>query len=109
MKTPIKIIKVEEAISMASGISIKEMRNKGRIKSMVDARMGVWYMCHDFLGYSYILLGKIYNRHHTTIMNGVKKIRKDDIAISRIYSGIRKICPEVLERKQKSSIEDWDF
>ena len=57
-------------------IDIPGMRSPNREKLCSVARSIVWFVAHKELGYTSTFLGRLYNRHHSTILAGVKKIEK---------------------------------
>lgn len=73
--------------------------------------MAVWYIAKDHMGFSYPRIAKIYTRDHTTIMSGVRKMRSQKVS-KKILDGIKKICPEVLEKQapgEAKIAENWKF
>lgn len=110
--TPTRIRKIEEAISKASGVSIDDMRGKSRQRNICDARCSVWIVAKDYLKYSYVFMGKIYHRDHTTIMNGVEKMRKLK-ALDGLIEGIKRVYPDafnfVPEPGETRPYKSWNF
>lgn len=112
-KIPLRLATIEQAISKASRVSIEDIRGSKRDKEMAEARQAIWYVGHDYLGYSYAELGRYYQKDHTTIIHGVAKIRKaqKDVGESLI-AGIKKTCPEVLDRPspgEPRTVRDYEF
>lgn len=112
MQKPARLIKIEETIAKAAGITVEQLNSTCRERTMADARAAVWYIAKDFLRYTYTHLGDLYGRDHSTIMSGVNRIRKLKSA-ERIIKGIRSVCPEVFDGLSEAGtprkIEDWSY
>ena len=109
---PLRLGTVEGVISKASGISLKDIRGKNKSPEYVDARMAIWFIAYKFLGYSYNAIARFYNRDHTTIIHGVKKIRRNKEVSKQIIDGINKVCPEVLHKltpEEEKKLKNWVF
>lgn len=109
---PIKIATIEEAICRASNVKINDIRGRSRAHELVAVRQAVWYVAHEYLGYRYSALARIYDRDHTTIIHGVKKIKEDQFGAICLVEGIRKVCPEVLENpsgEKAKTLKNWVF
>lgn len=109
--TPVRIQLVEEAIGRAANVTLEQMRSHQRDKEYAEARMAVWYICHDHLGFSFVELARVYQRDHTTIISGVRKMRSGK-ASEQILDGIKKAQPELFEQRKKGearTVENWRF
>jgi len=96
MNTPKQIVKIEEAISKASGISIEQMRDRNRHREFSEARQAVWLIAYDYFCYSYPFIAAIYERDHTTIMSGVDRMRNSGLNRT-ILTALLKHSPELIE------------
>jgi len=106
-----RIAAVEEIIAKAAGVTVEKMRSHERDRAYAEARMAVWFIAHDHMGFSYAAIARMYSRDHTTVIHGVGKIRKSKVG-SKVLEGIRIVCPEVLERKapgEAKMVENWKF
>jgi chromosomal replication initiation ATPase DnaA len=106
---PEKITKVEQAICSVAGINLGELRGRDRRRPFVEARQAVWLIAHDYLGYSYIALGDIYERDHTTVIAGCRRLREAK-ADEKVLTVVKKICPEVLTgeiSRGARTLENW--
>jgi len=112
MQTPLKIAKIEEVIAQAANVRVEDIRSKRRDREIADARHAIWFVAHDHLGYSYTLLGEIYEKDHTTVLAGVRRMRKAK-AKQTIIEGIKKVAPDIFDGKpepgEPRSIETWTF
>src|SRR3990172_6699449 len=86
--TPVKIQLVEEAIGRAANVTLEQMRSHCRNKAYAEARMAVWYICHDHLDFGFMTLARVYQRDHTTILSGVRKMRTGKTS-KQILDGIK--------------------
>ncbi len=102
---------IEDIISNASNVTIEEMRSHNRMREYVDARMVVWTIAKDYLGFSYPFIAKIYKRDHTTIIYGVEKMRNTP-AYQSVIDRIQQLHPGLLDKKSPSEgrpVENWKF
>lgn len=110
MYTPTKITLVEEAIMRAANVTLEQIRSPIRDKQYVEARQAVWYICHEHLGFSYPELAKVYQRDHTTILSGVRKMRNGDVG-KRVLEQLQKTRPEIFEERKGTArtVDNWRF
>lgn len=112
MQKPSRLTLIEEAIAKAAGITVERLNSKIRERNAADARAAVWFVARDHLNYSFPFLAKLYERDHTTIMSGVKRMRKLK-ASEKILAGIKKVCPEALQGlpgpDEPRHVDDWKF
>lgn len=109
--TPWPIRAVEEAIASAAKVTVEDMRSHNRTEAYAQARMAVWFIAKDHLGYSYSKIGRVYNRDHTTIISGVRKMRNSEES-KRVLEGVRKVCPDVFRQTRPGeprTVESWRF
>jgi chromosomal replication initiator protein len=108
-----KVMLVEQVISQASNVGVAEMRSHLRTKAYAEARQVVWFILHDHTGLSFPEIAEIYQRNHTTIMHGCRRIRQDKTkAADRIIAAFRKLHPELLEGRPKGAartVDKWQF
>lgn len=55
----------------------KELYGTSRVKNIKDARQVAMFLLKDQLGLSTVRIGQEFNKDHTTIMHGIKKIEND--------------------------------
>lgn len=67
---------IKKAVSDHYGYKFKQLTEKGKRHDVVVPRHWICYFLynHTYMGYPDI--GKMFNRHHTTIMNAVAEIQK---------------------------------
>lgn len=111
-KHPRQLIYLEQIIADAANIDMEDISGRSRVKEIVQARHAVWYVAHEYMGYSLSHLSRIYGRDRTTIQYAVDKIYSMDDAKKHIEEGVRKANPLILKRSQKygeRDIQDWVF
>jgi hypothetical protein len=111
LQIPERLVAVEQAIAIAANVSVEQIRGERRDRAIVDARHAVWFVAREVMGYSYPRIGDFYDRDHTTIMNGVARIRQSKVS-DKIINGLRKVCPEAMTKispEEGKSFDDWDF
>jgi len=93
-----------------SNIALSKILGKSRRAEYVSARQMVWYLAHDFSKIKYTKIAKHYNRDHTTIISGAKKMRGNE-AVRQVIGDIRAMYPEIFEPVGNSlpkNIENWN-
>jgi len=66
----------EKEISKNTGVDVHAMKSKSRRKEICLARHYFWFIAHDKLGFTYKFIAENYYRDHSTIIEGVKRMRK---------------------------------
>lgn len=76
-----KLIKeAEYEVSAFYRVDIKLFYGKSRYTLNSHARFAVWYVLHIKKGLSFSEIARVYNRHPSTILDGVKKAKNLGIA-----------------------------
>lgn len=106
--TPRNIIMLEDIISEMSGVKVQDIRSRMRDKEYSDARHTVWYIANMHMKYSLKQLSRIYQRDHTTILSGVRKMDQNKFG-EQVLESVRKQYPELLEGTftRKKAPENW--
>ena len=88
------------------------MQGRERTRTMADARHAVWLLLYDHVGYSYNDIARIYQRDHTTIAHGVKRIRRTPVH-KKILEGIKSVDAKLLdplaEKRRIRPADTWEF
>ncbi len=74
---PITITLIQEEVSRYFKISKEELISKQRSKYLVVPRHIAMYLCSRMTGSTLSIIGKAFNRDHTTVMNGIGNIEKE--------------------------------
>ena len=91
--------RVSKVISSYYGVSLKDIKSKGRKKEIVMARQMVMYMLKNSLKKTYVEIGKFLGRDHSTIMSGVKKIERMIASDASTKLAIKKIENNIFYQK----------
>lgn len=108
---PVSIATVEAIISKASGVPVEVMRGKNRGRENVLARHLLWLVARDHMGFSFMHLARIFGRDHTTIMNGVQRMRADQMTKTTVEN-IKRVCPQVftpINKDEKHPMSYWQL
>jgi chromosomal replication initiator protein len=97
---------VDETISKVSGVSVQNIRGISRDKDIVLARHVVWMILHDYKGFTYSRLGREYERDHTTIINGVNRVRREAL---KLVAELKKEYPILFIEKGRQPGDGWDL
>lgn len=112
IRMPTRLAMIEKAVAKVANIEDpEELHGRRRDKQYAEARMVVWYVAYNYLGYSYPALGRIYGRDHTTIMSGVRRMSKLP-ARKDVVDWVRRVCPEAFkkfEHGEARALSDWDL
>tara|TARA_R110000824_G_scaffold48078_1_gene135970 strand:- start:9427 stop:9840 length:414 start_codon:yes stop_codon:yes gene_type:complete len=63
-----------QATSRAFGVDSEDILGKSRVHPLVFARMTAYWLLSICKGYSHSKTGRMFNRDHGAIMNGIKKV-----------------------------------
>lgn len=67
---------VENSIHKSIGIPLEAFVSRDRGQEWSRARFLAFYILHEYFRISYTIIGMLYQKDHTTIMNGVQMISK---------------------------------
>lgn len=81
---------VVESICREHGVSPDELLGRRRFSRVATARKHVWLYLHDVAGWSYPELGALFDRDHTTVMDGAASVR---VGPKRVYPEVRPPMP----------------
>lgn len=95
-----KIADVAKATSIVTKVPLVDLYGERRHKRTVLARFVVWYVARHSLLKSYPVIGKSFNRDHTTVIHGVQK------AQAMIEQGQGAVAHYVMEVKAALGLAD---
>jgi chromosomal replication initiation ATPase DnaA len=55
-------------------VSPAQLVGQSRQHHLVEVRHLCWWLCYTRLRLTYTLIGRLFNRHHTTIMHGIRQV-----------------------------------
>ena len=76
-KQDYKIIEIINSILRTFQITRDELVGKRRTRRLVRARHYTCYMLRKQTNLSYTEIGRIFNRHHSSIIHGVQKVGRE--------------------------------
>ncbi len=68
---------LEKVVVKRFGVSIVELRSRLRIAS--KARYVMFYLLNKNMLYSTVMIGRLYNRDHTTVIAGIRWVRSNKV------------------------------
>ena len=89
---------VVQAVLSVYGLSRKELKSRTRTNNISQARFVAWHHMYKDLGMSLMEVGREFNRHHSDVIYGLKRIEKLK-GDSRIVSARAKKVREILKHK----------
>ena len=72
---------------LLTGVTEHALRGKGRSRAVVEARQALMFALWDG-GMSYSAIGRLLDRHHSTIMYGVREAK----VLRENHSAFREMC-----------------
>lgn len=102
-----RVTMLEKAIADASGISMASIRSTDRSRPCTNARHAVWYIARVYFKYTLPRIATLYDRDHTTVMSGIRKMKKNksgETIVGILKSKHPFIFDEVEEIK---NLESW--
>lgn len=79
-----------EAMTEASGVTKEAMLSKSRKREVCAARNMIWVLLHRKHYWSYARIGRVFNRDHATVVQGIR--RTDLYAKVPSYDEEKEIC-----------------
>jgi len=67
---------IRNLVAQIYGLSIVKLTSKSRHKTIIRPRNLALFLCRHYTDVSYVTLGKLFNRDHSTIMYGVNQIER---------------------------------
>lgn len=55
-------------------VTAEQLLSPSRQHHLVEIRQLCWFLCYTRLRLTYTLIGRIFNRHHTTVLHGIRQI-----------------------------------
>ena len=100
-----------QAASRAFGVDSEDILGKSRVQPLVFARMTSYWLLSVGKGYSYSKTGRMFDRDHAAIMNGIKRVElelelgEESKNINGNWAGTAKQAYEFFLRFHKVYIE----
>ncbi len=88
---------IVEACAKFYHIKVEDIMSNKKPKNIAQARQVCMYMMREILGHSYKNIGKFFDKHHTTIMHGIREVEKamkEDYAFNNELSTLKKDITE---------------
>lgn len=107
---PTRLLKIEAIVAKMAGVTIDEIHSHDRDREFADARAMVWLIAREYMNLSYPLIGRLFNRDHTTVMSGVKRIRRNPMT-KGILATLEEAHPELFAKEPEPGrprrLEQW--
>lgn len=83
---PRSFSRLERLVAIECNITVEMMRERSRMQEILFARFILWYLAKQKLGYTAARIGRMTERDHTTIINGVRRVERDkDLLEQALY------------------------
>jgi|SRR5690606_14253619 len=87
-------------VSHISGVSIEEMLGKSRAQEVCYARFVCFYHMHKYLAMSKASIGRIFNKDHSTVINGLDVLQNEQS--NTILQDLLKQTEEMIKEEAKN-------
>lgn len=67
---------VKRHVDISPGVSVGDVCGRGRTKTVAATRRAIWIDMRD-MGLSLTEIGRLFGRHHTSILQGVNEARRE--------------------------------
>lgn len=91
---------INETVSKYYGIDIEDIKGKRKTQDVADARQICMYLCRKLTDMSFVVIGKEYNRHYTTVIYAVDSVEKQIKTNKEISSAV-----EIMTKQLKSILK----
>ena len=86
-----QVEKVVKATSKVTGVSVNEIMSNRRQKELVQARHIAMFLAHETTTLSYVQIGAVMNKDHTSVIYAVNKIKNRGRGVSKVNKHMAKI------------------
>jgi chromosomal replication initiator protein len=80
------------------GLSRDDLVGKSRSRPLTTARHVAMYLARECTGLSLIKIGELFERDHTTVMHGIKKIEQLMVARGSVYNQVQALTRKIRGR-----------
>jgi chromosomal replication initiator protein len=87
-----------EETSTYFGLTRDDLLSKSRSRPLTTARHVAMYLLRELTGLSLIKIGDEFNRDHTTVLHGIKKIEGLMPARGSVYRQVQELTKKIRER-----------
>ncbi len=70
------VLDVQSAVAWRFDMTVEKLLSKWRHRQVAHPRMVAMYLAREHTEHSYPILGRLFRRDHTTVLHGVRKVRK---------------------------------
>jgi chromosomal replication initiator protein len=93
--------KIVQAVAESYGIRLEDLFSKNQSREFVTPRQVAMFLCRENLKMPFMKIGDYFKRDHSTVISGIKRVRKDistpdsDLAVD-VNSILRKLMVQVV-------------
>ena len=93
---PIKLAEIKYSVCGAWGIAVAQLSSDRRSTQVVHPRFAAWRLARDLTNCSFVVIGRYFQRDHTTIMHGIYRAN-DLLKESADFKSKYRICESILD------------
>lgn len=71
------VCRVSTRLAEVTGLTLLQLRERGRVSYMADARAVACYVLREHTGLSWTVIGRVVRRDHTTAMSAARRVHGD--------------------------------
>ncbi len=79
------LVQVMEFITKEYGVSEELMYSSTRYNIFTYPRFCIWFLMHDVYAVNYSIIGKLFERDHTTVRAGIIKVKENGRSTELIH------------------------
>ncbi|HXF56644.1 MAG TPA: chromosomal replication initiator protein DnaA [Actinomycetota bacterium] len=83
------------------GLAVEDLVSKSRSRPLTTARHIAMYLLREHTGLSLIKIGELFDRDHTTVLHGIKKVERLMPARGSVYRQVQELTKKVRARSRK--------
>jgi chromosomal replication initiator protein len=89
---------IMEETAQHFALSMDDLLSKSRSRPLTTARHVAMYLLRELTGLSLIKIGELFNRDHTTVLHGIKKIEGLMPARGILYRQVQELTKKIRAR-----------
>ena len=93
---PIKLAEIKYSVCGAWGISVAQLSSDRRSTQVVHPRFAAWRLARDLTTCSFVVIGRYFQRDHTTILHGISRAN-DLLADNPDFKSKYQVCESILD------------
>lgn len=99
-KPLLSLNRIISVLELRYGIPTSSILGRSRTPSVAAARAHAMYICREFGGMTFVQIGEVFNRRHTTVIKACWNVRSHLSSSKKFVSEYNEVLREILGRKR---------